>query len=204
MGLAHAVENKFLKRDLRWGMASWLYRHFDEDGVLLYLGVTDDPGRRRVEHERVSSWSAAVASTTIEKFSTRAVALNAERAAVIAECPKFNRVYHRQVRELQVMLVRNELRRMKEGRSLAFDTLAQAKRLRDAGFNERQAEALAFSMRDVAQPVDTTHLATKADLAELKADLFKWIIGLVSGAVTLNVVIVISAMFGLIKLAGHQ
>lgn len=87
--------------------------------------------------------------------------------------------------------------------TLAFDTLAQAKRMRDAGFTEEQAEALASAMRDAsAPPVDATHLATKADLAEMKADLLKWMIGMILGSVCFNAVIVVSAMIGLLKLAG--
>ena len=51
-----------------------------------------------------------------------------------------------------------------------FDTYAAAKRLRDAGFDERQAEAAVSMVRDAAG-ADREHLATKADLAELKAEL---------------------------------
>ena len=52
----------------------------------------------------------------------------------------------------------------------AFDTYAAAKRLRDAGFDERQAEAAVSMVRDAAG-ADHEQLATKADLAELRADL---------------------------------
>jgi hypothetical protein len=109
--------------------------------------------------------------------------------------------------------------------ALALDTLAQAKRLQEAGFNEKQAEALTAALRDVAAPYDVSALATKADLAAftakadlkadlaglatkadlatLKADLIQWIVGLVAGAVVLNVFVVIGSMFGMAKLLGH-
>ena len=48
--------------------------------------------------------------------------------------------------------------------SIAFDTLAYAKKLRAAGFNEQQAEALAEAQ---AELVDE-RLATKQDLRELE------------------------------------
>jgi hypothetical protein len=51
----------------------------------------------------------------------------------------------------------------------ALDTLAQAKRLREAGFNETQAEVLTAALRDAAAPFNVTTLATKADLDALKA-----------------------------------
>ena len=58
-----------------------------------------------------------------------------------------------------------------------FDTYAAAKRLRDAGFDERQAEAAVSMVRDaagadreqLATKADLAHFATKADLAELRA-----------------------------------
>ena len=54
--------------------------------------------------------------------------------------------------------------------STDFDTLSAAKRLREAGFSEDQAEAIAEGMREAAT-ADRSELATKADLAALKADL---------------------------------
>ena len=52
----------------------------------------------------------------------------------------------------------------------AFDTYTAAKRLRDAGFDERQAEAAVSMVRDAAG-AEREQLATKADLAEVRADL---------------------------------
>ena len=52
----------------------------------------------------------------------------------------------------------------------AFDTYTAAKRLREAGFDERQAEAAVSMVRDAAG-ADREQLATKADLAEVRADL---------------------------------
>lgn len=72
--------------------------------------------------------------------------------------------------------------------ALTFDTLAYAKRLRDAGMPEPQAEAQATALADALKG-SAADLATKADLKELelrldarleamKADLLKWVIGL--------------------------
>ena len=49
-----------------------------------------------------------------------------------------------------------------------FDTYAAAKRLRDAGFDERQAEAAVSMVRDAAG-ADREQLATKADLDALES-----------------------------------
>lgn len=65
--------------------------------------------------------------------------------------------------------------------TLTFDTLAYAKRLRDAGMPEPQAEAQAAALADALRQ-STGDLVTKQDLAvamaDLKADLLKWVIGL--------------------------
>lgn len=67
--------------------------------------------------------------------------------------------------------------------TLTFDTLKFANRLKAAGVPPEQAEAEAEALADVlADAVKTADLVTKADmhiaLADLKADLMKWVIGL--------------------------
>ena len=52
----------------------------------------------------------------------------------------------------------------------AFDTLTAARRMEDAGMKREQAEAVAEAVRSAAQ-ADLQHLATKADLAALRAEL---------------------------------
>ena len=51
-----------------------------------------------------------------------------------------------------------------------FDTLAATRDLEAAGFERRQAEALAESMRNAAM-ADKDILSTKSGLAELRVDL---------------------------------
>ena len=64
-----------------------------------------------------------------------------------------------------------------------FDTLAATDRLRDAGFDDGQARAIVEIHRDAGAELATKgdlanlHAETKADLAELRADLHRasWI-----------------------------
>ena len=65
-----------------------------------------------------------------------------------------------------------------------------------------KAELAAFATKADLK-ADLAAFATKADLATLKADLIQWIVGLVAGAVVLNVFVVIGSMFGMAKLLGH-
>lgn len=68
--------------------------------------------------------------------------------------------------------------------ALRIDTLAFARKLREAGADERLAEAIAEGF----SPVDTSEFATKADLvaleaklmtamADLKSEILKWMFG---------------------------
>ena len=57
--------------------------------------------------------------------------------------------------------------------AIAFDTHRFVKRLTDCGFTEQQAETLA----DEHVALLNSNLATKADLAAVKAGLLKWLIG---------------------------
>ncbi len=56
---------------------------------------------------------------------------------------------------------------------IAFDTHRFVKRLTESGFTEKQAETLA----EEHVALLNTNLATKTDLATVKADLLKWLVG---------------------------
>jgi hypothetical protein len=116
---------------------------------------------------------------------------------------------------------------------VAIDTLKMAKRLREAGFTDPQAEAVVATVQAAAEGAD---LATKADLdsavamlrselrteigavrsqlreAELrleskieaaKSDILNRVFGMILGALVVNVVAIFGAMFGVAKLLGH-
>ena len=113
---------------------------------------------------------------------------------------------------------------------MALDTLKVARRLREAGFTEPQAEAVPAAVQDAAAGAD---LATKGDLdalgvalkteiaefrAELKAeiaelrleaklesikaDILSRVFGLILGALVVNIVVIIGAVLAAAKLIG--
>ena len=53
--------------------------------------------------------------------------------------------------------------------AMNIDTLKFARRLKEAGADEKLAEAIAEGLSEM----DTSQLATKADLADLKAEMIK-------------------------------
>ncbi|GAB0057348.1 hypothetical protein SIID45300_01675 [Candidatus Magnetaquicoccaceae bacterium FCR-1] len=68
--------------------------------------------------------------------------------------------------------------------AITFDTHTAIKRLKAAGFDEQQAEALSDTIRE-AQEAKLNELATKGDLkeaiAEAKVDIIKWMFGVSAG-----------------------
>jgi hypothetical protein len=74
--------------------ATQLYRQFDRDGKLLYVGVSLSAAARQSKHKRVKArWFDQIARIEIETFPTREAALAAETAAIATENPAaFNKV----------------------------------------------------------------------------------------------------------------
>jgi len=112
---------------------------------------------------------------------------------------------------------------------MPIDTLKVAKRLREAGFTEPQAEAVIAAVQEGTEGAD---LATKADIAELraelkadiadlrselrqsglrleakieaiKADILNRVFGMILGTLVVNIVAIVGAMFAVAKLVGH-
>jgi len=72
--------------------------------------------------------------------------------------------------------------------TLTFDTFKLIKRLKDAGFNEPQAEAIADAFKAV-QEASAEDLVTKqdlkAELRELEIKIIKWVIAISAGQAAL-------------------
>jgi ribosomal protein L29 len=126
---------------------------------------------------------------------------------------------------------------------MAIDTLKVAKRLREAGFTEPQAEAVIAAVQEGTEGAE---LATRPDLAELraefkadlaalrselretelrleakieavrsdiaairsdiaavKADILNRVFGMILGALVVNIVAVVGAVFAVAKLVAH-
>lgn len=77
-----------------------------------------------------------------------------------------------------------------------FDTLKFSDRLEAGGFTSEQARTATAAMSEVLADADLVtgndvdHLATKADLSELKADLLKWALPILLGQSALTAALV--------------
>lgn len=67
-----------------------LYRHFNERGDLLYVGISLSAINRLGQHADHAAWFKTISKVTIESFATRNEALDAERNAIHKENPKHN------------------------------------------------------------------------------------------------------------------
>lgn len=67
-----------------------LYRCFSGDGRLLYIGVSSDCHARFASHDQKSPWWGEVARVELTHFELRHLAMDAERAAIVAENPLYN------------------------------------------------------------------------------------------------------------------
>ena len=67
-----------------------LYRHFDKDGRLLYVGISLNSVSRLSQHKNVSRWYDQIVRIEIERFPSRKEALEAEAKAINEENPVHN------------------------------------------------------------------------------------------------------------------
>lgn len=71
-----------------------LYRFFDASGLLLYIGITNNPRLRFGQHRDSKTWWRDVAVREITHYSSRAELEAAEKAAIRRERPLYNKTYN--------------------------------------------------------------------------------------------------------------
>lgn len=69
-----------------------VYRHFDSEGTLLYVGWSLNSLRRLADHMKKSYWRHEIATVTIQRFETPSLAMAAEAAAIRDERPIYNQM----------------------------------------------------------------------------------------------------------------
>jgi predicted GIY-YIG superfamily endonuclease len=69
---------------------STVYRLYDAEGALLYIGCSLRFPRRLDDHRRNKAWWPEVSTITIECFGTHDDAMEAEYTAIRTEAPRYN------------------------------------------------------------------------------------------------------------------
>ena len=70
-----------------------LYRMFDAQDNLLYVGITNNPPSRFSGHRNAQRWWGQVATIRLATYPSRDALRTAEREAIIAEEPLYNRTH---------------------------------------------------------------------------------------------------------------
>ncbi len=78
--------------DPRWSSPTALYRYYTPQGLLLYVGISNQPDQRHAAHFKSSHWRVYASHRRLEWFPTRALAEWAEMQIVADEQPEFNSV----------------------------------------------------------------------------------------------------------------
>ena len=73
-----------------------LYRHWDDKGALLYVGISLNAAARASQHSKDKPWWSEVATITVEHLGciSRSEAESIEAAAIKAEAPRYNVVHN--------------------------------------------------------------------------------------------------------------
>ena len=67
-----------------------LYRHYDAEGKLLYVGVSLSPAARTYQHSKSAHWFRDISRIDVEWHDDREKAMCAERLAIRKENPAYN------------------------------------------------------------------------------------------------------------------
>ena len=78
-----------------------LYRHYDKDGQLLYVGISNVFTERTKTHRRVREWFLCVERINLQHFHSRAEAEAAETKAIREEKPLYNKTHKGEDKELR-------------------------------------------------------------------------------------------------------
>jgi hypothetical protein len=87
-----------------------LYRWWDEEDLLLYVGETGNLGSRTKGHVKGSSWMEFAARSSVVRYPSRSLALASEEVAIKTEHPLFN-FKHNNTPEARQRLVEYLIRR---------------------------------------------------------------------------------------------
>lgn len=77
-----------------------LYRYYDAEGQLLYVGISFSAVARASQHRSEKGWWCEVANMTVEHHPTRAAAELAEREAIKTERPIHNVTHNQPTRSV--------------------------------------------------------------------------------------------------------
>lgn len=135
-----------------------LYRHYDEAGVLLYVGISLSAVNRLGQHKR-NAWFWSIRRVDVEYFSTRRAARQAEQTAIQTEKPLFNMTHAPKPKKTQPPPITGRWRRG----------------WREGGIDQRGEESWRLRWRDTSGKRFSKTF--RGDVSAARAELRRLIIG---------------------------
>lgn len=106
---ARAPRSPAIEDGLQQDVPTALYRLYDVDSRLLYVGIADTPDVRWAQHAKDKHWWGDVAERFVHWMPNREAALEAERRAIQREAPLHNVVHATQLRSHTWAVASNEI-----------------------------------------------------------------------------------------------
>jgi excinuclease UvrABC nuclease subunit len=139
-----------------------LYRLWDANGELLYVGISKSAVRRLTDHQRGKPWADEINRVTITNVSTRAEAERLEIEAIANENPKYNvRHVRKKSTEELVQLQWEEMSQEERAQAVGI-ARKLAKQLSQLPENSARDERIAAYLALASVSLDPT-----SDMAEL-------------------------------------
>ena len=126
-----------------------LYRCYDANDALLYVGLTSNPKQRFNSHEKGKSWWEDIVRIEVEHFDTRAACAAAERRAIKQESPLYNLILAGGSSDP------SEVARLEAALGCAQSTLTAAHAERELLIH--QAHSIGMTLRAIAQATGLSH-----------------------------------------------
>lgn len=107
-----------------------LYRYYDKDDNLLYVGMSSNALRRVKEHQKDKEWYWDIAKITIENFNMHYELVQAEKEAIAKEQPRYN-ITPYEVKEGKVVWVFDKQKEwgLNDGKGKQSETVHRSKNI---------------------------------------------------------------------------
>ncbi len=142
-----------------------LYRYFDAEKRLLYVGISKSALSRLTQHMRDAKWAYAIASIEMEHFSTRRLALEAERRAIETEGPLWNVLYNLAKAALSEPVSGRRIRKLRP-EEVMFDYGNVARNIQNAKLRVEQILGLATAARVEGSPESERFISLHLQMGE--------------------------------------